>query len=53
MPIEIRELVIRVSINENNKKTGIDTKELAELNNKIVKECMDKIVLKINNLSDR
>jgi hypothetical protein len=53
MPIEIRELVIRVSIGENNKKTGVDTRELAELKNKIIKECMEKIMLKIDNLSDR
>jgi hypothetical protein len=53
MPIEIRELIIRVSIGENNKKTGIDTKELVDLKNKVVKECMERIMLKIDNLSDR
>jgi hypothetical protein len=53
MPIEIRELIIRVSIGENNKKAGIDIKELADLKNKIVKECMEKIMLRIDNLSDR
>jgi hypothetical protein len=53
MPIEIRELVIRVSIGENKKKTGIDHKELADLKNKVIKECMEKIMLKMDNLSDR
>ncbi len=53
MPIEIRELVIKVSVDENQKKTGTDPKELADLKNKIVKECMEKIMLRIDNLSDR
>lgn len=53
MPIEIRELVIRVAIDEKNKKSGVDAKELADLKNKIVKECMEKILLKIDNRSDR
>jgi len=53
MPIEIRELVIRVAIDEKNKKPGFDTKDLADLKNKVVKECMEKIMVKIDNISDR
>jgi hypothetical protein len=39
MPIEIRELVIKVSVDQNNKKSisGIDPNELIALKNKIVK----------------
>ena len=55
MPIEIRELVIKVAVDENNKKVrdGIDPKDLARLKDKIVKECMENILLKMGNLSDR
>jgi hypothetical protein len=55
MPIEIRELVIKVAVDENNKKVrdGIDPKDLARLKDKIVKECMENIMLKMGNLSDR
>ncbi len=55
MPIEIRELVIKVAVDENNRKAdkGMDQKELARLKDKIVKECMENIMLKMGNLSDR
>ncbi len=55
MPIEIRELVIKVAVDENSKKAkeGIDPRDLARLKDKIVKECMESIMLKIGNLSDR
>lgn len=55
MPIEIRELVIKVAVDENNKKAkeGIDPKDLARLKDRIVKECMENIMLKMGNLSDR
>lgn len=55
MPIEIRELVIKVAVDENNKKPDgiMDARELARLKEKIVKECMDDIMLKMGNLSDR
>ena len=53
MPIEIRELVIRVSVDEKQKKTDTDPRELSDLKNKIVKECMEKIMLKMDNLTDR
>ena len=55
MPIEIRELVIKVAVDENNKKVrdGIEAKDMARLKDKIVKECMENIMLKMGNLSDR
>ena len=55
MPIEIRELVIKVAVDENNKKAekGMDQKNLERLKDQIVKECMENIMLKMGNLSDR
>jgi hypothetical protein len=55
MPIEIRELVIRVAVDEQSKKTGPqpDLNELNALKNKLIKECMETILLKIDNRSDR
>ncbi len=55
MPIEIRELVIKVAVDENNRKTerGIDQKELARLKEKIVKECVNSVMQKMSKLSDR
>lgn len=56
MPLEIRELVIRVNIEENaappaNNHTG--AKELQALKEKIVRECMDKLMNNLENLSVR
>jgi hypothetical protein len=55
MPIEIRELIIRVAVEEQSKKPGpqLDQSELNALKNKLVKECMETIQLKINNGPDR
>ena len=43
MPVEIRELVIKINVEESNSKKGINEEELLELKRKIVKECMEKI----------
>ncbi len=54
MPIEIRELKIRVTIEENSKrKNTLDIKEIDALRNNIVKECVDKVMVKLNNLTER
>lgn len=55
MPIEIRELVIKVTVDEKSKKSdkSLDPRELARLKDKIVKECMDSIMRKMGSLSDR
>ena len=53
MPIEIRELKIRVSVDENvKKKNHMDTKEIDALKNKIVKECVDSVMAKLNHLKE-
>jgi hypothetical protein len=54
MPIEIRELKIKVTVDENaRRKNGIDIKDIDALTNKIVKECVDKVMVKLNNLTER
>jgi hypothetical protein len=55
MPLEIRELVIKVTIEEHppqaTSHTGI--KDLQALKDKIVRECMDKLITTIENLPAR
>ncbi len=57
MPLEIRELVIRVSVNENNGTAQTDNeilnKKLQEMKNKIVKECLEKIMSRIKQINER
>lgn len=55
MPIEIRELVIKVTVDEKSKRSdsGMDPRELERLKEKIVKECMANIMQKMGSLSDR
>lgn len=53
MPVEIRELVVRVILDENKSNTSIDTNDLHKLKEAIVKECTDKILTKLDNISER
>ncbi len=54
MPIEIRELVIRVTIDDHKAKPSApDAKELQELRNKLVKECVDKVLARLESLAER
>ena len=57
MPLEIRELVIRVAVNENGQSANQDTiyleKKLQDMKNKIVKECIEKIMSGISKNKDR
>ncbi len=54
MPIEIRELKIRVTVDENSQNRNVtDIKDMEALKNKIVKECVDKVMTKLNNLTER
>lgn len=53
MPVEIRELIIKINIEESNSKKGISEQELLELKRKIVKECMEKIKVKLDNQIQR
>jgi hypothetical protein len=53
MPIEIRELVIKVTIEDQKGKKNVDAKDLQELKNKVVKECVDKVLAKLESISER
>ncbi len=53
MPIEIRELVIKVTVDENKKGTDLDMKELEAFKNKWIKECIEKIMALLENSSER
>jgi hypothetical protein len=53
MPIEIRELVIKVTIEDHKGKKAVDAKDLHELKNKVVKECVDKVLAKLESISER
>lgn len=55
MPIEIRELIIKVAVEQNTKSSSLamDQRELAALKSKIVKECMETIRLRMKNTSQR
>lgn len=54
MPLEIRELVIKVEIEEAAQKRGGDDRLRYEaLKNEIIKECIKKIESKVDNLFTR
>ncbi len=57
MPLEIRELIIRVTVNENKGSNNINENvlndKLQELKARIIKECMDKISVRLESLNER
>ena len=57
MPLEIRELVIKVSVNENNGSSqqvnDMIKEKLNEMKGKVVKECIDKIMTRIEKIRER
>jgi len=57
MPLEIRELVIRVAVNEDNQSANQDSdyleKKLQDMKNRIVKECIEKIISEIARTKER
>jgi hypothetical protein len=54
MPLEIRELVIKVEINETTLKRGDDEKvRYEQLKTDIINECVKKIESKVENLFGR
>lgn len=52
MPVEIRELIIKVTITEEEERQD-QSKELQDLKNKVVKECIEKIMTKLETLPER
>jgi hypothetical protein len=56
MPLEIRELIIRVTVNEKGTRTPDENmlnEKLQELKTKVVKECIDKIAVRMESLNER
>jgi hypothetical protein len=57
MPLEIRELAIRVAVNENSQPANQDTifleKKLQYMKNRIVKECIEKVMSEISRSKER
>lgn len=53
MPVEIRELVVRIVLDDKKTKTSIDSQELQKMKESIVKECTEKILTKLDNISER
>lgn len=53
MPVEIRELIIKVSIEDKQKKAPLELKDLQELKNKVVRECTEKVMAQLANASER
>jgi hypothetical protein len=53
MPLEIRELVIKVTIEENTVQSGVDENRLLHMKQSIIKECVEEVLMKLENMSDR
>ncbi len=57
MPIEIKEMIVKVNIQEkndrNNTSTPLDKKTLAQLKKEIINECMEKVDEYFERLSER
>lgn len=53
MPIEIRELIVKITVDETQSKKGLSEEELIDLKKAIIKECVDKVLVKIENQVQR
>jgi hypothetical protein len=54
MPIEIRELVIKVNIIEDDKPAdGLENQNLTDLKRQIIKECTERVIAKLEKKSER
>jgi hypothetical protein len=53
MPIEIRELIVKITIEDTNRKKSEEDLNIQELKNKIIKECVDKVMLKLDRQTQR
>ena len=48
MPLEIKELIIRVNVEENAAGDNAGEQDMAELKKSIIKECMDKLLQQLD-----
>ena len=53
MAVEIRELIIKITIGESESKKGLSEEEFNELKKMIIKECVDKVTVKLENQVQR
>lgn len=53
MPLEIRELVIKINVQEQQQQQEITEEALKKLKDKIVNECLAKVIKKIEKSQDR
>ena len=52
MPLEIRELVIKVTVEDPDKKTG-DGKTLQDYKKEIIRDCTEQIMNKLRSRTER
>ena len=53
MPIEIRELIIRMTIEEKPATNPDVVKEIRDIRAEVVRECIEKIMSKLENSQER
>jgi hypothetical protein len=53
MPLEIRELVIKVTVEEENTTSPSDEKTLFALKRAIIRECVEEVLLKLEKKAER
>jgi len=54
MPIEIRELVIKVNIVDDHKAAdAIENHNLSDLKRQIIKECTERVIARLEKKSER
>ena len=53
MPLEVRELVIKVTIEEENTTPPSDEKALFAIKRAIIRECVEEVLLKLEKRAER
>ena len=53
MPLEIRELIIKVTVEEANAPAAANEKELYDMKRAIIKECIEEVLIKLEKNAER
>jgi hypothetical protein len=53
MPIEIRELVVRVTVGDPPSDFSIDEKKLQEIKKSIIRECSEEVLARMETKAER
>jgi len=53
MPLEIRELVIKVTIEEENAAPPSDEKALSAIKRAIIRECVEEVLIRLEKRAER